>query len=371
MEMGMLRAWLRSRRGGTLVVSSVLALAGACGRSSVDPGECREPEVEACVRDNGKPGVRQCFDGMWSECGRGSLPTSGSGGGGSGGQGGTAGRSSSGDAGRGGQPVAGAGNGGVAGVAPLGGEAGAGGEPLSSLYCDEGEQAVLYLLSDPDVLYRVDADTMETLGQVQVGISDVNSLAVTRNGTVYAASRLEIFRIDAFTGQAVAVGLDVSALDGDDSLTIGYAPKDPVLSGEVLLMAHKSVAGEVDLYAVSLNTFVPLWRHYFDGLDEYPEPLAAPNGRTFALLSGGFVEYDPGIYVELGTLPVPGLGTGWSGDSAYLSGYLFAIYGEDDGTRSRIYRGQVKPDLEDSAMQDLGTFPSDVIGAGAACLSRP
>lgn len=380
--MGSVRAWFRSRRGCGLAVLAALALASACGRSSVDAGECSEPQTEACVRDNGKPGIRQCFDGMWSECGRGSLPGAGSGGGGSGGsggsgQGGTAGRASAGDAGRGGRPIepmGGVSSGGLAGfageqAAGSGGDAGAGGEGNASLFCDQNEQAVLYLLSQQDVLYRLDADTLETLSQVQLTVNGLNSLAVTRNGTVYATAGLELYRVSASTGQAVNVGLDVGGLSGTASLTIGYAPTDPVLSGESLLMAHLDLDQEIDLYVVPLSSFVPLWRHHFEDLLDYPEPLSAPNGRTFALVSDGFVEYDPGIYVELGTLPVPGLVGGWSGDSAYLSGYLFAIY--DQGEHSRIYRAQVMPQLEDSSMQNLGTFPAVVIGAGAACEDGP
>jgi hypothetical protein len=228
---------------------------------------------------------------------------------------------------------------------------------------------VLYLLSDQSTLFRFDADTLEPLGQVQVGISGANSLAVTANGTVYATAGLELYQVDPLSGRTVNVNL-VANFSGDFSLTIGYAPVDPVLFGEALLLAHADPTGEIDLYAVPLNSLVPLWRHHFYDLAEYPEPLVDPTGRTFAMISEGLVEYDPGTLTKLGTLPVPGLTQAWSGDSAYLSGYLFAAYAESSSS-SRIYRAQVMADLGDSPLREVGNLPIAVVGAGAACEKRP
>jgi hypothetical protein len=228
---------------------------------------------------------------------------------------------------------------------------------------------VLYLLSDQSTLLRVDADTLEWLGEVQVGVSALNSLAVTANGTVYATAGLELYRVDPLSGQAVNVGLDVAGFSGGTSLTIGYAPVDPVIFGEALLIAHADSAGEIDLYVVPLQSFVPLWRHHFDDLDENPEAVVDPAGRTFALISQGFVEYDPGTLTELASLAVPGLPQAGSGDSAYLSGYLFAVYAQRSGG-SRLYRVQVLLDLDDSPIHELGTLPVAIVGAGAACEER-
>lgn len=257
--------------------------------------------------------------------------------------------------------------GGGAGAASM---AGAGGAPQQSPLCDPGERAVLYLLNDLSGLLRIDADTLELLSEVQVGLDALNSLAVTANGTVYATAGLSVYRIDAVSGRAVNVNLDVAGLIGDVSLTIGYAPVDPVIFGESLLVAHADAAGEIDLYVASLRSFVPLWRHHFDGLSEYPEPVVDPAGRTFAMLSQGLIEYDPGTLTQLGSLPVPGLPQAWSGDCAYLSGQLFAVYAES-ASLSRIYRAQVAPDVGDSSIQELGTLSERIIGAGAACEDRP
>jgi hypothetical protein len=261
--------------------------------------------------------------------------------------------------------------GGVAGGggAGVGGTAGAGGQPGQSLFCDASQRAVLYLLSDQSTLFRIDADTLEPLGQVQVGVSGANSLAVTANGTVYATAGLELYQIDPLSGQTVNVNL-VANFSGEFSLTIGYAPVDPVLFGEALLLAHADPTGEIDLYAVPLKSLVPLWRHHFYDLAEYPEPLVDPTGRTFAMISEGLVEYDPGTLTKLGTLPVPGLPQAWSGDSAYLSGYLFAAYAESSSS-SRIYRAQVMADLGDSPLREVGNLPIAVVGAGAACEKLP
>lgn len=329
-----------------MVVSLLLPLVGACGRTGLLPGE-RD--------DDGEPVA------------------------GAGGQSGAGGRAAAGSAGRRPiDPMGGFGAGGMAGVAGAGaggvaaaaGTAGSGGQPHQSLYCDARERAVLYLLSEQAVLLRIDADTLEPLGEVQVGLNAVNSLAVTASGTVYAAAGLALYRVDALSGQALNVGLDVGGFTGDASLTIGYAPVDPVIFGEALLVAHADAAQEIDLYVAPLQSFVPLWRHHFDDLTEYPEPVVDPSGRTFAMISEGFVEYDPGTLTKLGTLPVPGLPQAWSGDSAYLAGYLFAVYAEN-AALTRIYRAQVMPDLEDSPIQELGTLPVRIIGAGAACEARP
>lgn len=324
-------------------VSCALALVSACGRTGLLP---------AARDDDGQSGA-----GAGGQGGAGGL-----------GQGGSAGRRPI-------DPMGGAGAGGVGGVAAGGvagvaGIAGAGGQPNRSLFCEASERAVLYLLSGQSTLFRMDADTLERLGQVQVGVSGLNSLAVTANGTVYATAGLELYRVDAFSGQAVNVNLDVADFSGDSSLTIGYAPVDPVIFGEALLVAHADSAGEIDLYVAPLQSFVPLWRHHFDDLNEYPEAVVEPAGRTFAMISEGFVEYDPGTLTELGSLAVPGLPQASAGDAAYLSGYLFAVYAESSGA-SRLYRVQVLADLEDSPIHELATLPVAIIGAGAACEARP
>lgn len=338
--MGSVSAWFRSGRECVVAVLCALVLVSGCGRTELLPGDDGYPV---------KPGA------------------------GAGGQGGAGGRGQGGSAGR--RPIdpmggvgGGVAGGGAAGVA---GMAGAGGQPNRSLFCDASQRAVLYLLSDQSALFRIDADTLEPLGEVQVGISGANSLAVTANGTVYATAGLALYQVDALSGQAVNVNLVVANLSGDFSLTIGYAPVDPVLFGDALLLAHADPTGEIDLYAVPLqSSFVPLWRHHFDDLDEYPEPLVDPTGRTFAMISEGFVEYDPGTLTKLGTLPVPGLPQAWSGDSAYLSGYLFAVYAES-ASSSRIYRAQVVANLGDSPINELGNLPIAVVGAGATCEERP
>lgn len=381
--MGSVWARFRSGRRGAIALACVLGLANGCGRSDLDPVECQEPEVEACQRADGRPGVRTCFDGMWSECGPGMLPVGGGGGsGGSGGGqsgaggqplGGAGGKAPIGGAGAGGAGAGGAGAGGLGGFAGMGpaGAAGMGGQAPESLYCDEGERAVLYLLTDDPVLMRVDADTLESLSVATLNVVGLNSLAVTSAGVVYASAGLDLYRINAQSGQATKMGLDTTDLvGGETSMTIGFSPADPVLFGDSLLLAHADQNGEIDLYAVPLDTFSPLWRHHFDDLFEYPEPVVAPDGRTFALLTEGFAEWDPGILVELSSLPVPGLPEAWSGDSAFLSGYLFAAYAETD-TLSRVYRARVMPTLKNSPITEIATFPAAIIGAGAACEQRP
>ena len=333
--MGSVSAWFRSGRWGVVAVSSALALCSACGRTGLLPGEREDEPVKA--------------------------------GAGAGGQG-TGGRGQGGSAGRPNEPRGGAGAGG--GAAGVAGVAGAGGQANPSLFCDAGQRAVLYLLSEQSRLSRIDADTLEPLGEVQIGLSALNSLAVTASSTVYATAGLELYRIDALSGQAVNVDLNVAGFTGDASLTIGYAPVDPVIFGEALLVAHADLAGKIDLYAVSLQSFVPLWRHHFDDMQEYPELVVDPAGRTFAMTSEGLVEYDPGTLTKLGSRAVPGLTEPWSGDSAYLSGYLFMVYIESSNS-SRLYRAQVTLDIEDSPLQELGTLPAAIVGAGAACEARP
>jgi hypothetical protein len=100
-------------------------------------------------------------------------------------------------------------------------------------------------------------------------------------------------------------------------------------------------------------------------LNEYPEILSTPEGRVFAMVAQGFVEHDPFTLAEIGTLPIPGIPADWTGDSAYLSGYLFGAYAQN-GT-SRVYRAHVMPELPDSPLVTLTEYPAKVVGAGAAC----
>jgi len=100
-----------------------------------------------------------------------------------------------------------------------------------------------------------------------------------------------------------------------------------------------------------------------------PELVVAPDGRTFALHSESLVEYDPGIVSELARLPVPGP-PDWSGDVAYLSGYLFVVHAVNQSL-SRLYRAQVMPDFEDSPIEEVGPIADFIIGIGAACEAPP
>jgi hypothetical protein len=189
---------------------------------------------------------------------------------------------------------------------------------------------------------------------------------------VYATSTLglELYRINPLSGQAVNVSLGDSAFASNGALSVGFSPADPVLFGDALLVAQVVLGEGVDVYATPVSSFLPLWRHRFEGATETPELVVAPDGRTFAQVSEGLVEYDPGILSELGRLPVPGLSEGWSGDAAYLSGYLFVIYAETQRL-SRLYRAQVMPDLEDSPVEQLGPISDAIIGIGAACEALP
>jgi hypothetical protein len=338
--MGSVRASFWAGRTGVLALASALVLSSACGRT----------------------GLLQGHDG--GDGGRG-----GAGGGGSGpGFGGAAGGSRV-------EPQGGAEAGGVAGSAgaQTGGVAGSGGQPQQSVYCGAGERAVLYLLTADGVILRVDADTLENLTRVRIDAPQLSSLTATDTGVVYATSvlGLDLYRIDPFSGQSVNVPLSESVFASNNgALSVGFSPADPVLFGDTLLLAQLVLGEGVDLYATPVGSgFVPLWRHRFEGMTETPELVVDPEGRTFALLSEGFVEYDPGILSQLATLAVPGL-AGRSGDAAYLSGHLFAVYPVNQRL-SRLYRARVMADLEDSPIEAVGPIADFITGIGAACEAVP
>jgi hypothetical protein len=338
--MGSVRARFWSGRTSVGALASALLLSSACGRTGLLPGY-----------DGGRDGP-------------------GGAGGGSGGRGfgGAAGNGQV-------EPRGGAGAGGVAGNAgaQTGGVAGSGGQPQPSLYCGAGKRAVLYLLTSDGVILRVDADTLETLTRARIDAPPLYSLTATDTGVVYATSVLDLhlYLIDPLSGQAVNARLSESVFASNNSaLSVGFSPADPVLFGDTLLLAQLVLGEGVDLYAAPVGSGrVPLWRHRFEGMTENPRLAVAPDGRTFALLSDGFVEYDPGILSQLAKLTVPGL-AGRSGAAAYLSGYLLAVYAVSQ-TQSRLYRAQVMPDLEDSPIEAVGSIADFITGIGAACEVLP
>jgi hypothetical protein len=335
--MGTVRAFCRSRRGGVVALVGALALGNACGgRSDLLPGD-----VEI------------------GEAGRG---LAGMGGGGRG-PGGAAGS----------RPVGGAGAGGASGSAgtPTAGVAGSGGQAQESHYCEAGQRAVLYLLAEDEAILRVDADTLQTLTRVRIdpGV-EMYSLAATDTGIVYATSVLDVYRVDPLSGQAVDVNLSKLAFASNGALSVGFSPADPVVFGDTLLLSQVVVGQGVDVYAAPVSSFTPLWRHRFDGMTENPELVVAPDRRMFGLLSKGFVEYDPGILSEVASIPPPGSLEGRSGDVAYLSGYLFAVYAINQSL-SRLYRVKVMSVFEVSPIEELEPIPDFIIGIGAACEAAP
>ena len=69
---------------------------------------------------------------------------------------------------------------------------------------------MLYLLTEDEVIFRVDADTLETLTRVRVsGAGSLVSLAATSAGVVYATTELDLdlYRVDPISGEAVNVNL--------------------------------------------------------------------------------------------------------------------------------------------------------------------
>ncbi len=215
------------------------------------------------------------------------------------------------------------GGGGTTGVAGGGSGGLGGGGPLT---CAQGAANEFYVISPDDVLYRIDPETLEVLSQTTLPLQDLNSLALTADGTLYASSWYgELDTIDVANGTIEHQPFDPYQYGNNEGVCIGWADVLPEAPDGALLMSM----GGFELYAIDEATLAADALGNTSGACEI---VGAEDGRVFALATNAdstvasIEELDSSDYQMNDEILLPG--TTWSShDIAYFQGALYAFGG--------------------------------------------
>jgi hypothetical protein len=230
-----------------------------------------------------------------------------------------------------------------------------------------GEDAI-YLLSTDEGLYTFAPDTLATdwVGAVRCG-EELNTMTVGRSGAYVAAYNGNLYRVALDTAACTSTTFDPGQLSGD-KYGMGFVADDSP-AGETLYITEERDLAVVDrLSKIDTETFELSTVGFFDPTLPPTELTGTSDGRMFgfhiATDSGRarLFEIDPVAVQVRNSVDLP-IGLNWRAfDFAFYRGYFYLFIAVDGEVTARVLR----VDAETGTVDDIGTVPFPVIGAGVS-----